>query len=133
MINSSLLATPSVPKHSRQGMPRGRLLLDCTDSTRTIWFKVLLDNYGAVADFVARNIHWSQGKQVQEMTYSRTVERVRSFRMNVVAVLVFPEIGPATSREGIEQRLAVPVFGESSLRATQSLGSREAARSRVNG
>lgn len=53
----NLLASLSIPMHSRKGLSAGRLLLDYTDSTGTIWFKVLLDNYSTVADFVARNIH----------------------------------------------------------------------------
>lgn len=53
----NLLSTLNIPQHSRQGLSAGRLLLDYTDSTRTPWFKALLDNYTAVADFVASNIH----------------------------------------------------------------------------
>jgi len=52
-----LLVQLSISKHDRKGLSAGRLLLNYTDSRGTPWFRVLLDNYVKVADFVARNIH----------------------------------------------------------------------------
>lgn len=52
-----LLATLSIPTKSRKGLSAGRLLLDYKDSTGTIWFEALLNNYDAVADFIATNLH----------------------------------------------------------------------------